>query len=550
MGLNAEQVAAINVGAGAQLVLATAGSGKTTVMVERVKRLILSGTMLDEILALTFTTTAAENMTDRLGLTTYKNVRGGFRTFHSFGLKIITTEKAHLPWTLADNPFASRFGGKILQDVIKARFGKRLGKRELDELKAFISKMKRSTVKLPPSFVAEPIHVWESTKWGSLYHRYNDAMHAAGQVDYDDMIVEAVNLLEKPEIRSRWQFKWVHCDEGQDTDNLQFRMLQLVSQRDGNVFVVGDANQSMYGFRGAKPDNLLKFEAWFPGAQTLILPENFRSTPEIVEFSKKVAPLKNELTANMRTANPNGVKIEIVNYLGNEDEAESVLERLEDMTGKSAILARTNQQIGLIETICTLNDVKFHLLGKSGFWRTSEIKNVIGLVGFVLSPKAAETYPQRLVAPVRSIQAQMRAQEAVRAIIEHARLRDLYDDDDYEDNDNFALANLNGVINIAQRFATLKEFYDFANRASHASRKSKHAITLGTVHSAKGLEFDNVFVIGVQEGRMPHEKASDMHEERCIFYVAVSRPRNVLQISYSGQRSRFLDEIEAEEELV
>jgi superfamily I DNA/RNA helicase len=144
---------------------------------------------------------------------------------------------------------------------------------------------------------------------------------------------------------------------------------------------------------------------------------------------------------------------------------------------------------------------------------------------------------------------QLRAVDAVRNIIEHAKLRDLYDDDDYEDNDNFALANLNGVINIAQRFATLKEFYDFANRASHASRKSKHAITLGTIHSAKGLEWDNVFVIGAQDGRIPHEKATDLHEERCIFYVAVSRPSKVLQVSYSGQRSRFLDEIEAEEEL-
>jgi superfamily I DNA/RNA helicase len=550
VGLNAEQVAAINSGPGAWLVLATAGSGKTTVLTERVKRLILEGIMVDDILSLTFTTGAAEEMQDRLGLTIHKTSRGGFRTFHSFGLKLLMAEKAHLSWTIADNPFASNFGMKVLQGVIKARFGKRLGKRDLDELKAFISKMKRSTVKLPSGFTAESIHVWESKKWGAVYHSYNEQMHKEGQIDYDDMIVEAVNLLEQPEIRARWQFKYVLADEGQDTDDLQFRTLQLVSERDKNVFLVGDINQSLYGFRGAKPGNLTKFMDWFPGARTLILPENFRSSPEIVAFSQKVAPVKNELTANMRTANPHGVDIEIVNYLGNDDEAENVLDRIAELPGKSAVLARTNQQIGLFETVCTLREVKFHLLGKSGFWRTSEIKNVLGLVGFVLSQKAAETYPQRLVAPIRSIQAQMRAQEAVRAIIEHARLRDLYDDDDYEDNDNFALANLNGVINIAQRFATLKEFYDFANRASHASRKSKHAITLGTVHSAKGLEFDNVFVIGVQEGRMPHEKASDMHEERCIFYVAVSRPRNVLQISYSGQRSRFLDEIEAEEELV
>jgi DNA helicase-2/ATP-dependent DNA helicase PcrA len=549
MGLNAEQVTAINSGPGAWLVLATAGSGKTTVLTQRVKRLILEGVMVDDILALTFTTGAAEEMQDRLGLTIHKTSRGGFRTFHSFGLKLLMAEKAHLSWTIADNPFASNFGMKVLQGVIKARFGKRLGKKDLDELKAFISKMKRSTVKLPSGFTAESIHVWESKKWGAVYHSYNEQMHKEDQIDYDDMIVEAVNLLEQPEIRARWQFKYVLADEGQDTDDLQFRTLQLVSERDKNIFLVGDINQSLYGFRGAKPGNLTKFVDWFPGAQTLILPENFRSSPEIVAFSQKVAPVKNELTANMRTANPHGADIEIVNYLGNDDEAENVLDRITELPGKSAVLARTNQQIGLFETVCTLREVKFHLLGKSGFWRTSEIKNVLSLVGFVLSNKAAETYPQRLIAPVRSIQAQMRAQEAVRAIIEHARLRDLYDDDDYEDNDNFALANLNGVINIAQRFATLKEFYDFANRASHASRKSKHAITLGTIHSAKGLEWDNVFFIGAQDGRIPHEKATDLHEERCIFYVAVSRPSKVLQVSYSGQRSRFLDEIEAEEEL-
>jgi len=322
-------------------------------------------------------------------------------------------------------------------------------------------------------------------------------------------------------------------------------MLQLLSEKYGNVFLVADNNQSMYGFRGAVPKNIEEFDKWFPHAKTIILPENFRSTKAIVEFSQKLAPIKNELTKNMRTSKERGLEVRVVNYLGTEDEVENVIQSIQELSGRSAILARTNQQIGLFETVLTARNIKFHLLGKTGFFRTPEIKNLLNLISFTLSNQEPEIYPQHKLVSLRGMVRTAHAPEALQAIVDACNLRDLYSDDDYEEGDNFALGNINSAITIAGRFKKLQEFSEFATRAQHASRKSKKAITLGTIHSSKGLEWPNVFIIGANDGKIPHEKG-DLHEERCIFYVGCSRPERFLQISYSGQRSRFLDELERE----
>lgn len=548
LNLNVEQQDAIACRDGAWLWLATAGSGKTTVLTERVKRLFMSGEPITEVLALTFTKEAAENMSERIGLSNKANDRYGFKTFHSFGLRVLTAEKAYLPW-LKDNSHESLFGMKIVREILRSH-GYGMDKRKFDEARRVFSKVKRNSIQLPDTFERE-IFVKGEDEFRTLYPEYNRIMRERGQIDYDDMLVLAVQLLENPEIRKRYQFKWVLCDEGQDTDNLQFRMLQLISERDKNVFVVGDINQSMYGFRGSKPDNLTeeKFTRWFPGARIRILPENFRSTPEIVEFGRSIAPIKNDLVKNMRTANPSGLQIEVIGYDSTTEEVDNVLSLVQDGDpGKSAILARTNQQIGFFETECTQRSIKFYLLGKSGFWKTGEIKNITNLVAFVLSGDAAETYPQRLVAGLRGRIEHIPAADALTRIVDFAKLRDLYANEDFEDADNYALENINTVIQMASRFPNLDEFNKFSIRASHASRKSKHAVTLGTIHAAKGLEWDNVYVIGVQEGKMPHNNSSDHEEEQRILYVAVSRPCKKLQISYVGSISRFLEEEYGEHE--
>jgi len=543
---NPEQLDAVNCRAGAWLWLATAGSGKTAVLTERVMRLLQENQPLNEILALTFTAEAADNMLERLGIKMSKSERYGFKTFHSFGLKVVFAEKDSLPFRLADNPFESLNGTKVIRELLRSN-GRKVGKKEMQEVQGAFSRMKRGAVKLPVEFCKDT-SLRDHREWGFLYPEYVRRMRAGGWLDFDDMLVEAVNLLEKPGIRARWQYKWVLCDEGQDTDNLQFRMLQLISEKHGNVFVVADVNQCMYGFRGAKPENVEKFEAWFPGAQIRILPENYRSTPEIVKFGQKIAPIKNQLVANMRTSNPSGVPIVIMPYTSTSEEVNAVLQEVAKDPGQSAVLARTNQQIGFFETECTLRGIKFHLLGRSGFWKTSEIRNVLALAKFLSGTDEPDSYPQRLVHPLRARIQTMEPGAALDEIILAAKLHELYSNDEYEEEANFAIGNLDTIVQIAYRFETLSEFMEFANRASHASRKSKNAVTLGTIHAAKGLEWDNVFVVGAQEGKLPHEKAADMQEEERILYVSVSRPRKRLQISYVGAISRFLEEVEGQNE--
>jgi superfamily I DNA/RNA helicase len=541
MKLNPEQIQAINAGPGHWLVLATAGSGKTSVLVERAKRLLYAGEPYNEVLALTFTNAAAEEMGKRIGLSISKSDRGGFRTFHSFGLKLILAEQEHLPFKLAENPFAFMNGTKVLKQVIKARYGKQLPKKEQEALRSFISRMKRSSVKLPDTFEAEEIPTHLISKWDGVYRAYIREMESQGQIDFEDMLCLALGLLEQDEIRKRWSYKHVLADEIQDTDHIQWRMLQLITQRDGNLFAVGDGNQSIFRFRNANPENLDRFKEWFPGGQVLILPQNYRSTQNIVSFAKKTAPIKNELTENMRTANELGAEIEILSFTGNEDEAESILDIAQGLDGKTAILARTNQQIGLIETLAYANSIRFHLLGKSGFWKTSEIKNLMSLIAVALGTLEPTNYFQKAVTHLRGYINKLSAPEALREIILKANLKEFYTNEDYDEADNFALGNLNTAVQIAQRFVTIKEFATFANKASHASRKSAHSLALGTVHAAKGLEWQNVIIIGVQEGKMPHEKG-DLEEEKCIFHVAVTRPAKRLFISYSGERSRFLED--------
>lgn len=209
------------------------------------------------------------------------------------------------------------------------------------------------------------------------------------------------------------------------------------------------------------------------------------------------------------------------------------------LEGTCAILTRTNAQLAVFETLCVEKGIKFHLLGRSGFWTQPEIKQLVHLMEFVLSPRPAINYPQELVAPLRHSVRSMEATRAVKAIIDRAQMESLYADEDYEDNDNFAITNLRTAVRIAEKFDKLSDFLKHAHRASHASRKTKNALTLGTIHAAKGLEWNNVFLAGVQNEILPHKKG-EPDEERRIFYVGISRAAKRLRLSWSGSPSEYV----------
>lgn len=537
MKLNQEQIEAINTREGAFNVMATAGSGKTTTLVERVRALFSEGATQDEMLALTFTKEAADNLERRLGIKVPKTCRGGFRTFHSFCLNLIKNEARFLPYGLSSEPFPAGNGlSKILLDSMKQHGIKR---NRFEEVRATISKWKRTRTSPPELFEMGSAFVEE--EFVRAYSTYESRLRDGGMLDFDSMIVEAVTMLEKyPEVRERWQFKWVLCDEGQDTDDLQFRLLQLVSEKFKNVYVVGDFCQALYEFRGASPSNLLNFDRWFPDSKTIILPENFRSTPEIVAFSKQNAPIRNELTDNIRTANPSSnVPVQFRMYSGPDQEAEAVLSEALKDPGNSAILARTNNQLGLYETLCLQHSIRFHLLGRSGLWNKPEITTLVHLAAFCMGNSQPTKYSETLLYLHRPEIRRADAYEALRKVVHYANLENLYSNEDYSEDENFALTNIRTVVDIAKRFKTPGDFLNHARRAAHASRKSKNAVTLGTVHQAKGLEWQNVFVVGCQEKYMPHEKG-EIGEERRVFYVAISRAAKLLRISFAGTPSMFL----------
>lgn len=823
MNLNKEQLEAIAAGEGAWNVLATAGAGKSEVLVRRAKRLLNEGASPDDLLLVTFTREAANSIATRLGVKFTKDQRGGPRTFHSFCLNLIRKESRFLPYGLSANPFPE--GPALYKLLLEAMKKNGLRRKNYEEAKAFISRCKRQRIS-PEQACEDPLtdHLFART-----YSTYESMLREGGMLDFDSMMVEAVNMLEKyPDVRDRWQFKWVLVDEAQDTDDLQFRLLQLLWAAHGNIFVVGDYCQALYEFRGANPENLVQFVNWFPGAQTIILPENFRCHPpgepidvcvkgsgkfingstspiieqipieklvdgmkvvswrrrelnfklrgrpvkvsqqpyngrlikfttsfgkstevtpnhkmyfrwidgmngkgivylmwregwgfrigicsfsikgrdggydfrlwhrikaqspdktwilqitetekdartqekilaaqygiltmefdsnaywspeetkaifasiphdggysclaahgrhfqhpfcarsdetvrvangtrtgyietaasniipnvmkmpvkdkkfgevvadiktrqyeglvysldvpkehnyvvngivvgnssaEIVEYSKKNAPIDNELTRNIRTSNPrSGVPIEFRMYAGPAEEAEATLSAASVDPGYSAILARTNNQLGLFETLALQHNIKFHRLGKSGFWNQPEVNMLVNLAAFCMGTKASAKYSETLVDPYRrSIRASV-PEIALQNIINFARLENLYSNEDYSDDENFAINNLYTVAGIAKRFRTLQEFLNHARKAAHASRKTKNAVTLATIHAAKGLEWDNVFVVGMERGKLPHEKGT-LAEEKRIWYVARTRPRKRLRVSFAGTPSEFL----------
>lgn len=535
MILNPEQKAAIATRQGAYCLLATAGSGKSTVLCERAKQLLAEGVSPNDLLALTFTNSAAKSMAERIGLKVEKSERSGFRTFHSLGLRLIQDERRHLPFGLSDSPIPEGpILSRLLSDAMK-QFG--VSKKQFKEVRSFISKNKRTNT--APADALAQIDFLGDDSFARVYGKYQECLRDGGMLDFDDLIVCAVQLLNKPEVRDRWQFQYVLCDEGQDTDDQQFEILQLISQRHGNVFIVGDANQALYSFRGANPSNLINISSWFSNARTMFLPQNYRSSGAILKFCKENAPIQDELMSSMRTDNPEGAPVEFRMFRSDEEEAEATVAAALSDPGNSAILARTNAQLADFETICTTNNIKFHLLGRSGFWTQPEIKNVVRLAGFALGTAPSKNYSQEIVANLRNKLRTISAETAVKSILEQTGIEQMYANNDYAEEDNFALKNLKKLVQIAGRFSSLSEFVKHAHKAEHASRKSKNALTLSTVHQAKGLEWNNVFVAGVQEGKLPHEKG-EFEEEKRIWYVAISRAAKRLRISFAGTPSVFL----------
>lgn len=488
MPFNSDQQEVINMHQGQIALISGPGSGKTATLVGRYKSMREAGIREDEILSLTFTKSAAEEMQKRAG-------KGNFKTFHSYGYSVVSAEKGRAP-------MEPELRHRLICKLIR-KYGL-----DYKELTRYIEHKRHANI--------SPTEAMDEDRYGfpQAYNQYEVERAAGGWIDFSSMIRDAVNLLEDPTIRNRHQWKYVMADECQDTDDLQFRFLQLITEKHGNILCVGDPGQSIYMFRGAKPENLTDFTKWFSKGRYLYLGKNYRSVQSITTFVRENYPITTPLQERLLPARCEaGSPIEFRLFNTEGDEAESAIVSAQKDPLNSAILARTNRLLGPLENFCIQNNIKYQLLGKSGFWKQNEIT--------------------RAVEKLKPYQA-LQTQAALSIILPELEAK--YQVEDATEEDNDALENLKTLRDISRRFPTCREFVIFANRAAHAKRQK--GITISTIHQMKGGEANNVFLIGCRDGMLPHTKG-DYQEERRIAFVGISRAKDTLRISWAGSPSPF-----------
>lgn len=514
----AQQVAADSVH-GDFVVIAGPGSGKTSTLIQRYLLMVTKyGISPTDILNLTFTNAAACEMVERIGLLDAKQ---NFRTFHSFALDVAKRERDHFPFKLIDTVIPCR-GEQVM--LIKKLLKIYPGIPSYSVFSEKLSEWKCSNI--TPDEALETSD-GENYWMAHGYRDYEKKSREEGWLDFDSLMKEVVALFEVNEdVRNRNKRKFLTVDECQDTDVIQFKLLKLLYA--GNIFVVGDENQLIYEWRSAQSGNLTNFTRTFPGSRTLYLGQNYRSTKKLVDFFKRILPVDNGIGSHMVSERPDGSSPTVTEYISEREEVYQVLQRIQQLNDlpNTAILARTNRQLQMFQRVCLNSNIQSRILGKKNVWEENEVKELL-LLG-------AE-YPNQ-DAPAAS---------TMKMLMESHNLLAKYQSTS-SGMDKDPIQNLMDIIKMAGRRGSLKEFSTWLRKLTYGSKSKKMLkpmLTLATVHQAKGREWKHVFVVGVNEGLMPH-KEGELVEEKRIFFVACSRAADTLNISYFGKRSHFLNNME------
>ncbi len=520
LSLNPEQLAASEAIDGNNVVIAGPGSGKTATLLQRHLKMLMRGIPQSDILNLTFTNAAACEMVERIGILGADQV---FRTFHSYAMDLLKREKAHLPFRVEDTiipDYGQDF--QLLKDLLQTY----PAITSFRSLKEKLSEWKCSNVD-PDEAMELAYHNGPDFFYAAAYKDYERKCREQGWLDFDSLMKETVKLLENnDEVRIRNQRKYISVDECQDTDIVQFRLLQLIYG--GNIFVVGDENQLIYEWRSAQAGNLTNFTRVFPGARTLYLGQNYRSTKKLVEFFKKILPVDNGLASHMVSEREIGVPPLITKFGDELQEASVVLSRITD-PDNSAIIARTNRQLLQFQKMCLGRGMKSKILGRKNLWEQTEVAHLLRLA----KVKEDDKRPAHVV---------------LTELIHQHNLAFLYRNSGGP-MEKDPIENLNDMVKMSAKRGTVPEFLTWLRKLTYGSkankRKTEPVLNLTTVHQAKGREWKNVFVIGAQQGMMPH-KDGELLEEHRIFFVACSRAADMLEISFHGNRSQFLNDFQEE----
>lgn len=603
-GLNEPQTKAVLATTGPVLVLAGAGSGKTRVITHRIVHLIHEGVAPHNILAVTFTNKAAKEMRERVELLIAKfppsdratlDSLPTVTTFHALGVRLL--REFHDVMGLRRH-FAIYDRSDTLRAMKLAIEKAQYNPKEFEPRKLLSRISKAKGDNISPERFKETANSYPDKVAAEVYGHYENIMKAEHAMDFDDLLVKTLELLTNHQtIRETLvkRYQYIHVDEYQDTNRVQFEIARLLSGAVHNICVVGDIDQNIYSWRGADIKNVLQFEKFFPNTRTILLEENYRSTKNIIGASNDViSKNRNRVEKNVFTSNDTGEKITLYAAMSGGEEAEYIARTakklVEDGLSPSsiAVLYRTNFQSRALEEAFLNYGVDYQLLGTK-FYERKEVKDVVSYLRLSLNPGNTGDIARVINEPARGIgkvtmlkviegkrseltgaalEKVARFDEMMSDIANEARTKKLSStlkfiiartgmETEFKkqgtDEDLSRLENLRELVTLATRFDDLspeeavEAFIENAALQSDQDEladKSVHdAIRLMTVHSAKGLEFPYVFICGLEEGLFPHERLDDTgidhEEERRLFYVALTRAGHKLYLTYAHMRTIY-----------
>ncbi|MBQ8157004.1 UvrD-helicase domain-containing protein [Candidatus Saccharibacteria bacterium] len=589
-GLNQAQRDAAETLSGPVLILAGAGSGKTKTLTHRIANLIAHGVQPYEILALTFTNKAAREMRSRLAALLGADDSYAFMpwmgTFHAICVRILRIEAENVG--LSKN-FVIYDTDDRLALIKRAMKDLQINDKNLKPkaCEAAISRAKNEGQE-PGELLAGAMYP-QQQKIAEVYARYEDMRKHADAVDFDDLLLEVVRMLrQRPDLREKWQRRFQHIliDEYQDTNHIQYQLVKMLVNAERNICCVGDDWQSIYSWRGADFTNILNFERDFPGAKVIKLEQNYRSTQNILDAAQKVITKNTQRSDKVLfTEEGHGAPIEIKALRDEKEEADWVAWTIKQ-SGRPlsdfAVLYRTNAQSQAFEHAFAQAVIPYKLVGGVRFYDRKEIKDILAYLHLIVNPLDTVALQRVVNVPARGIgavslqkilageadklsgKAAQRYEEFLKILLElrkmHAAatqpaeiLEALLQKIDYRQylNDGDKLKaeerneNITALVGEAAGYASLDEFLaDAALMSSADESAGEHAVTLMTLHAAKGLEFPVVFLVGMEEGLLPHvrsmdESAEDVEEERRLAYVGMTRAMEQLYLSYAQSRFMF-----------
>jgi len=623
-GLNAEQRLAVETLDGPVLVLAGAGTGKTRVLTTRIAHILTLGRARPaEILAVTFTNKAAREMKERVSRMVGQMVEGmpWLGTFHSIGVKMLRRHgelvRLKSDFTILDVDDQLRLLKQVLEaeNIDQQRWPARALAGVIDNWK----NRGLAPEQVPPGEAAS----FASGRGLKLYAAYQERLKTLNAADFGDLLLEPIRLLrEHADVLRQYhqRFRYMLVDEYQDTNVAQYLWLRLLGQGSKNLCCVGDDDQSIYGWRGAEVDNILRFEKDFPGAKVIRLERNYRSTGHILgAASHLIAHNEGRLGKTLRTEDEPGEKVTVTGAWDSEEEARSIGEEIEELQrgghklNEIAILVRASFQMRELEDRFVTLGLNYRVIGGPRFYERAEIRDALAYLRCVASAADDLAFERIVNVPRRGLgdatvqllhdharTKRVSLMEAARTLVAteelkpkpRAALRDLIaafdrwrgrrdsiphtelaeivlDESGYTEmwqKDRSAdaagrLENLKELVRSMEEFENLQGFLEHVSLVMDADGGADaDAVSIMTLHSAKGLEFDTVFLPGWEEGLFPNQRTLDdqgragLEEERRLAHVGITRARRRVKIFFATNRrmhgmwqstapSRFLDEL-------